>query len=191
MDLGTPGQRIKLQGVRRSIADHMVASKKTIPHYSYIDECDVSELVALRNELKRPFYASGIKLTNLPFYVKAVVTALKQVPIINASLDDQAGEIVLHDQYHIGIATATSKGLVVPVLRHADRKDLAEIATRNRTTYSRVARRDDLTLRATRKYFHDFVGRQYWRARFDTDHSSSGSRYRGHWQSLQTSRLHG
>ncbi len=128
MDLGTPGQRIKLQGVRRAIADHMVAAKKTIPHYSYIDECDVSELVALRNELKRPFYSHAIKLTLLPFYVKAAVAALKRVPIVNASLEDATGEIVLHDEYHIGIATATSKGLVVPVLRHADRKDLQGIA---------------------------------------------------------------
>ena len=79
------------------IAEHMVVSKKTIPHYSYIDECDVSEMVALRNELKRPFYAEGVKLTSLPFYVKAVVAALQRVPLINASLDEQAGEIVLHD----------------------------------------------------------------------------------------------
>ncbi len=128
MDLGTPGQRIKLQGMRRSIADHMVASKKTIPHYSYIDECDVSELVALRNELKRPLYADGVKLTHLPFYIKAAVAALKQVPIINASLEETTGEIVLHDEYHIGIATATSKGLVVPVVHHADRKNLREMA---------------------------------------------------------------
>ena len=67
MDLGTPGQRIKLQGVRRSIAEHMVMSKKTIPHYSYIDECNVTEMVALRNELKRPLYAEDVKLTSLPF----------------------------------------------------------------------------------------------------------------------------
>jgi pyruvate/2-oxoglutarate dehydrogenase complex dihydrolipoamide acyltransferase (E2) component len=126
--LGTPGQRVKLHGVRRAIAENMVNSKKTIPHYSYIDECDVTELVALRNERKRPLYAQRVKLTNLPFYVKAVVAALKRVPVINASLDEQSGEIVMHDAYHIGIATATSKGLVVPVIRHADRFDLVGIA---------------------------------------------------------------
>lgn len=126
--LGTPGQRVKLHGVRRSIAEHMVNSKKTIPHYSYIDECDVTELVALRNERKRPLYAEGVKLTSLPFYVKAVVAALKRVPVINASLDERSGEIVMHDAYHIGIATATSKGLVVPIIRHADRLDLVGIA---------------------------------------------------------------
>jgi pyruvate dehydrogenase E2 component (dihydrolipoamide acetyltransferase)/2-oxoisovalerate dehydrogenase E2 component (dihydrolipoyl transacylase) len=127
-DLGKPGERIPLQGLRRSIAEHMVTAKQTIPHYSYIDECDVTKMVALRNRLKRPYYAAGIKLTNLPFYVKAVVESLKQVPIINASLDEESGQIVLHDRYDIGIATATPKGLIVPVIRHADQKELAEIA---------------------------------------------------------------
>jgi 2-oxoisovalerate dehydrogenase E2 component (dihydrolipoyl transacylase) len=126
--LGRPGERWKLQGLRRAIADHMVLSKKTIPHYSYIDECDVTELTALRDELKRPYYTRGIKLTSLPFFVRAVVFALQQVPLVNASLDEQAGEIVLHDQYHIGIATSTAKGLVVPVVRHADRYDLGSLA---------------------------------------------------------------
>ncbi len=82
----------------------------------------------MRNELKRPFFAEGVKLTSLPFYVKAVVAALQRVPLVNASLDEQAGEIVVHDAYHIGIATATAKGLVVPVIRHADQLDLAGIA---------------------------------------------------------------
>jgi pyruvate/2-oxoglutarate dehydrogenase complex dihydrolipoamide acyltransferase (E2) component len=126
--LGTPGQRIKLHGVRRSIAENMVNSKKTIPHYSYVDECNVTELLALRNERKRPLYAEQVKLTSLPFYVKAVVAALKRVPLINASLDERSGEIVMHDAYHIGIATATPKGLVVPVVRHADQFDIVGIA---------------------------------------------------------------
>jgi pyruvate dehydrogenase E2 component (dihydrolipoamide acetyltransferase)/2-oxoisovalerate dehydrogenase E2 component (dihydrolipoyl transacylase) len=127
-EIGTPGQRIPLMGLRRSIAEHMVTAKKIIPHYSYIDECDVSKMVTLRNQLKRPLYARGVKLTNLPFYVKAVVGALKQVPIVNASLDEDTDEIVLYDHYHVGIATATAKGLVVPVIRDADQKNLAEIA---------------------------------------------------------------
>lgn len=128
LDLGVPGQRRKLVGMRRAIAQHMVASKQTIPHYSYIDQCNVSELAALRNELRRPLYAEQVKLTGLPFYVKAVVAALRRVPMVNASLDESTGEIVLHDGYHIGIATATPRGLVVPVLRDADRRDLADIA---------------------------------------------------------------
>jgi pyruvate dehydrogenase E2 component (dihydrolipoamide acetyltransferase)/2-oxoisovalerate dehydrogenase E2 component (dihydrolipoyl transacylase) len=127
-DYGTPGTRIKLQGLRRKIAEHMVLSKRTIPHYSYVDECDVTELVRLRESLKEPFARLGGKLTYLPFFVKAAAAALKEVPLVNASLDEAAGEIVLHDRYHIGLAVATPGGLVVPVLRDADRKDLVTIA---------------------------------------------------------------
>jgi pyruvate dehydrogenase E2 component (dihydrolipoamide acetyltransferase)/2-oxoisovalerate dehydrogenase E2 component (dihydrolipoyl transacylase) len=125
---GTPGTRIKLQGLRRRIADHLSLAKRVIPHYSYMDECDVTDLVRLRDTLREKYAEAGVKLTYLTFVVKAVVSALKEVPLVNASLDDQAGEIVLHDHYHIGIATATPAGLIVPVVRDADRKDLAAIA---------------------------------------------------------------
>jgi pyruvate dehydrogenase E2 component (dihydrolipoamide acetyltransferase)/2-oxoisovalerate dehydrogenase E2 component (dihydrolipoyl transacylase) len=127
-DYGTPGTRIKLQGVRRKIAEHMVLAKRAIPHYSYVDECDVTELVQLREGLRDTYARAGVKLTYLAFLVKAVTKALQEVPVVNASLDEQAGEIVLHDRYHIGIAVATPNGLLVPVIRDADRKGLAEIA---------------------------------------------------------------
>jgi pyruvate dehydrogenase E2 component (dihydrolipoamide acetyltransferase)/2-oxoisovalerate dehydrogenase E2 component (dihydrolipoyl transacylase) len=127
-DYGVPGSRIKLQGLRRRIAERMVQSKQTIPHYTYVDECDVTALVGLRESLREPFDRAGIKLTYLPFFVKAVVLALKEVPIVNASLDEAAGEIVLHDHYHIGIAAATPGGLIVPVVQDADKKDLVQIA---------------------------------------------------------------
>src|SRR5262245_57636229 len=122
-DYGVPGTRRKLIGIRRQIAEHMVQSKHTIPHYSYVDECDISDLVRLRASLKETFAQRGLKLTYLPFFVKAVVEALKEIPIVNASLDEDSGEIVLHDRYDIGIAVATPQGLLVPVLRQADRKD--------------------------------------------------------------------
>jgi pyruvate dehydrogenase E2 component (dihydrolipoamide acetyltransferase)/2-oxoisovalerate dehydrogenase E2 component (dihydrolipoyl transacylase) len=128
LDYGTPGSVIKLAGVRRKIAEHLVHAKHTIPHFTYVDECDISELVKLRAGLREPFDEHGLKLTYLPFFVKAVVAALKDVPIVNASLNDEAGEIVLHDRYHIGIATATPSGLLVPVVRDADKKDVATIA---------------------------------------------------------------
>jgi pyruvate dehydrogenase E2 component (dihydrolipoamide acetyltransferase)/2-oxoisovalerate dehydrogenase E2 component (dihydrolipoyl transacylase) len=127
-EYGTPGTRIKVQGVRRKIAEHMVLAKRTIPHYTYVDECDVTELVRLRESLRETYARAGLKLTYLAFFVKAAVAALRQVPLVNASLDEAAGEIVLHDRYHIGIAVATPNGLIVPVVRDADRKDLAEIA---------------------------------------------------------------
>jgi 2-oxoisovalerate dehydrogenase E2 component (dihydrolipoyl transacylase) len=127
-DYGKPGTRLKLQGLRRRIADHMVLAKRTAPHYSYVDECDVTELVRLREALKPAYARAGIKLTYLPFVVKAVVAALQEVPLVNATLDEKAGEIVLHDRYHVGIAVATPAGLIVPVVRDADKKDLGEIA---------------------------------------------------------------
>lgn len=129
IDFGKPGTRIKLAGIRRKIAEHMVLSKQTIPHYSYIDECDVTDLVRLRTALKDTFAKKGAKLTYLPFFVKAVVAALKEAPIVNASLEDGAGEILLHDQYHIGIAVAAPAGLIVPVVHDADQKSLLEIAS--------------------------------------------------------------
>ncbi len=127
-DYGTPGSRIPLVGLRRKIADHLVLAKHTIPHYSYVDECDVTELVRARAALKETFARAGVKLTYLAFAVKAAALALKDVPLVNASLDEKAGEIVLHDRYHVGVAVATPAGLIVPVVRDADRKDLPAIA---------------------------------------------------------------
>lgn len=128
IDCGTAGTVVKLVGVRRKIAEHLVRAKYTAPHFTYVDECDISELVRLRASLREPFEKHGIKLTYLPFFVKAAVAALKEVPIVNSSLNDESGEITLHDRYHIGIATATAAGLLVPVIRDADKKDLASIA---------------------------------------------------------------
>jgi pyruvate dehydrogenase E2 component (dihydrolipoamide acetyltransferase)/2-oxoisovalerate dehydrogenase E2 component (dihydrolipoyl transacylase) len=127
-EYGRPGTRMKLQGVRRRIAEHLVDAKKRIPHYSYVDECDVGELVRLRHGLRDACAKNGIKLTYLPFFVKAVAEALKEVPLVNSSLDEEAGEIVLHDRYNVGIAVATPNGLIVPVIHEADKKDLFAVA---------------------------------------------------------------
>ena len=127
-DYGKPGTRIKMLGLRRTIAQRMAQSKRGIPHYSYVDECDATDLVRLREALRETYAGAGVKLTYLPFFVKAVVAALKEVPIVNASLDEENDEIVLHDRYHIGIAAATPSGLMVPVIRDADQKDIATIA---------------------------------------------------------------
>src|SRR5262249_41359111 len=127
-DYGTPGTSIKLQGLRRKIAERMAQSKKTIPHYSYVDECDVTDLVRLRDSLKQSFAQAGVKLTYLAFFVKAVAQSLKDVPLVNASLDEKAGQIVLHDHYHIGVAVAAPAGLIVPVIHDANQKDLVHIA---------------------------------------------------------------
>lgn len=147
-DYGTPGTRVKLQGVRRKIAEHLVHAKHTAPHYSYVDECDVTDLVRLRESLKELFAQAGAKLTYLAFVVKAVAAALKEVPVVNASLDDATGEIVLHDRYHVGVAVATPQGLLVPVVRDVDKKDLTQLAREierlGDEARSGKAKRDDL-----------------------------------------------
>lgn len=127
-DFGRAGTRIKLQGLRRKIAERMVHSKRTIPHYTYVDECDATEMTRLREQLREPLSRQGVKLTYLAFFVKATIAALKEVPIVNATLEEADGEIILHDRYHIGIAVATPNGLMVPVIHDADRKDLIQIA---------------------------------------------------------------
>jgi pyruvate dehydrogenase E2 component (dihydrolipoamide acetyltransferase)/2-oxoisovalerate dehydrogenase E2 component (dihydrolipoyl transacylase) len=127
-DYGKPGTRIPLIGLRRKIAEHMERSCRLIPHYGYVDECDVTDLVRLRLRLKDVYGRAGIKLTYLAFFVRAVVAALKAVPLVNASLDETSGSIVLHDKYNIGIAVMTTNGLIVPVVRDADQKDLGTIA---------------------------------------------------------------
>jgi 2-oxoisovalerate dehydrogenase E2 component (dihydrolipoyl transacylase) len=127
-DYGKPGTRIQMRGMRRTIAQQMALSKRTIPHYSYVDEGDVTDLVRLRESLRETYARAGVKLTYLPFFVKAVVAALKEVPIVNSRLDEKTDEIVLHDKYHIGIAAATPSGLMVPVIHDADQKDIGTIA---------------------------------------------------------------
>ena len=128
LDFGVAGTRVKLVGLRRKIAEHMVAAKRQIPHYSYIDECDFTDLVRLRGQLRDSFAAGGVKLTYLAFIVKAVVRALKEVPIVNSTFDEAAGEIALLDRYHIGVAVAAPNGLIVPVVKDANKKDVAAIA---------------------------------------------------------------
>ncbi len=127
-DFGTPGTRVKLTGLRRKIAEQMVASARAIPHYTYVDECDFTELVRLRAQLKDPLAKLGVKLTYLPFVLKAVALALREVPIVNATHDDATGETILHDRYHLGVAVAAPAGLFVPVVKDADRRDILSLA---------------------------------------------------------------
>ena len=128
LDVGVAGSTFRMVGVRRKIAEKMVASKRGIPHYAYVDECDFSELVRLRTQLKEPFAAVGVKLTYLAFVVKAVARALREVPLVNATYNEATETVTLYDRYHIGIAVAAPAGLIVPVLRDADTKDIAGIA---------------------------------------------------------------
>jgi pyruvate dehydrogenase E2 component (dihydrolipoamide acetyltransferase)/2-oxoisovalerate dehydrogenase E2 component (dihydrolipoyl transacylase) len=128
LDFGVAGTRQKLVGLRRKIAEHMVESTRSIPHYSYIDECDLTDLVRLRGQLRDPLAAAGVKLTYLSFLVMAAARALKEVPVVNSTFDEAAGEVTLHDRYHIGVAVAAPGGLIVPVVKDADKRDVTAVA---------------------------------------------------------------
>lgn len=121
-------ERIPVRGLRRAISQQMVASHLQSVRTLHVDEADVSGLVAMRSRLKPVADKRGVKLSYLPFILKAVVAALKAFPMLNASLDEQAGEIVRKHYYNLGLAVATESGLVVPVLHDVDRKSLVELA---------------------------------------------------------------
>ncbi|TRY25113.1 2-oxo acid dehydrogenase subunit E2 [Brevibacillus sp. LEMMJ03] len=125
---GEVEERVPLKGIRKAIAKAMVKSAYTAPHVTIFDEVDVTDLVAMRKEAKPLAEERGVKLTYLPFIVKAVVAGLKKFPELNASIDDEKQEIVYKKYYNIGIATSTDDGLVVPVVKAADRKSIFEIA---------------------------------------------------------------
>ncbi len=121
-------ERIPFRGLRKKIAENMLRSKLSAAHFTYVEEVDVTDLVALRKRAQKRAQERGIKLSFLPFIIKAVVSGLKKYPILNATLDEQREEIVLRKQYHIGVAAATESGLIVPVLRNADKLSLFQIA---------------------------------------------------------------
>ncbi len=122
-------ERVPLKGVRKVIAAAMVKSVYTAPHVTVMDEVDVTKLVEFRTSMKPLAEKKGIKLTYLPFIVKALVAAAREYPVINASLDDEKNEIVYKHYYNIGIATDTDQGLMVPVVADADRKNIWTIAS--------------------------------------------------------------
>ncbi len=120
-------EELPLQGLRRRIAERMTQAWQ-IPHVTTFDEFEVGKLVALRQELQPEAERRGVRLSYLPFIIKAVVQALKSYPIFNASLDMAAQKVLQHHYYHIGVATAVPDGLLVPVLRHADQMTLIDLA---------------------------------------------------------------
>lgn len=123
-----PETRIPLRGLRRLIAEQMRRSIDRAAHFTFVAECDMTEVVAHRERLKPRAQAAGVKLTYLPYVIQALIASLKKFPTLNAILDDDAHEIVLKGYFHIGVATHTEDGLTVPVLRNADRLGLFAIA---------------------------------------------------------------
>lgn len=122
-------ERIPYRGVRRTIGQQMAASKYTAPHVTHHDEVDVTALVEARTDLKELADERGISLSYMPFVMKACVAALREFPMVNAMLDEEAEEIVQKKYYNIGVATATDAGLMVPVVEDADRKNMLQLAS--------------------------------------------------------------
>ena len=146
---GGDEERIPFRGMRKKIAENMARSVHTAAHFTYVEEIDMTELVALRERVKAKAAARGVKLNYLPFIVKAIVSSLRQWPALNSSLDEATQEIVRKRYYHIGIAAQGPQGLAVSVLRDADKRsifDLArEIERLGEAVRTGSATRDELT----------------------------------------------
>jgi 2-oxoisovalerate dehydrogenase E2 component (dihydrolipoyl transacylase) len=140
---------VKIVGLRRKIAQKMQDAKRRIPHFTYVEEIDVGELEALRARLNLQWDAQRGHLTLLALLIRAIVLAVREFPQVNARFDDEAGLLTLHDAVHVGIATQTEAGLMVPVLRNAQTQDLwasaAEVVRLSEAARSGKAVREELT----------------------------------------------
>jgi 2-oxoisovalerate dehydrogenase E2 component (dihydrolipoyl transacylase) len=145
----TEVEEIKLVGMRRRIADKMATANARIPHITYVEEIDVTALEDLRSRLNAEKPADRPRLTILPFLMRAMVRAIGERPEINSIFDDEAGVIHRHGGVHIGIATQTDSGLMVPVVRHAESRDLwdcaAEVNRLAQAAKAGTATREELT----------------------------------------------
>lgn len=120
-------QRIPMRGMRKRIAEKMVKSKFTAPHYAFVEEVDVSNLVAVRDRVNSSLAKENVKLSFLPFFVKAVLRAFKKFPQVNANMDEATQDLIVRGEFNIGIAAMTEQGLTVPVVRHADRYSIRSL----------------------------------------------------------------
>ena len=142
-------EAVPVIGLRRKIAQKMQEAKRRIPHFTYVEEIDVTELEALRAQLNAKFGAARGRITLLPLLARAIVLAVRDFPQVNARYDDEQGVLTRYGAVHIGIATQTDAGLMVPVLRHAEARDLwasaAEIARLAGAARSGKAAREELS----------------------------------------------
>lgn len=121
-------ERVPFVGVRRKISERMALSKHTAAHFTFVEECDVTGLKAARDRLKPLAEKQGVKLTPLAFIAKAVVAALKRHPTLNSALDESTNELVVRKYVNLGIAASTDAGLMVPVIKDADRRSILDLA---------------------------------------------------------------
>ncbi|PRC92887.1 dihydrolipoamide acetyltransferase family protein [Solimicrobium silvestre] len=142
-------EAVPVIGLRRKIAQKMQDAKRRIPHFTYVEEIDMTELEALRVNLNNKWGKERGRLTILPFLMRAMVLALRDFPQINARFDDEAGIVTRFGAVHIGIATQTDNGLIVPVVRHAESLDFwasaAEVTRQAEGARSGKAAREDLS----------------------------------------------
>lgn len=145
---GRGDERIPIRGMKKRMFESMARAKRTAAHFTYWEEAEVSELIALRERIKPLAEAEGVKLNFLPLIVKAVVASLRKNPLMNAVLDEEKGELIVKHTYDIGIAVATDNGLIVPVLRGADQRGILDISREIDRLSSEAragkARREDL-----------------------------------------------
>lgn len=125
---GAQEERVPLRGIRKKIAENMQMAKHVIPHFTLMDEADVTELVKFREKAKPVGEKYGVKVTYLPFVMKALVATCKEFPMFNSSIDDQAEEIVYKKYFNLGFAADTPNGLMVPVIHDADHKSILQLS---------------------------------------------------------------
>ncbi|MBY0469583.1 2-oxo acid dehydrogenase subunit E2 [bacterium] len=125
---GHTEERVPFRGLRKKISEKMRQSKDHAAHFTYVEEADVTELVKLRLAAKEIGQAQGVKVTFVPFVMKAMVAALKKYPILNSSLDEEKGELVYKHYYNIGLSVQTEDGLTAPVIKDVDHKSILEVA---------------------------------------------------------------
>ena len=121
-------QVVKIIGLRRKIAEKMLESVQLAPHFTYVDEIDATELVALRKSLKAQAAEYGVKLTYIPFIMKALVSVFREFPTVNAVMNEADFAMVVRGEVNIGIATDTPQGLYVPVIKNVEQKSILELA---------------------------------------------------------------
>lgn len=125
---GAQEERVPLLGVRKKIAENLQKAKHIIPHFTLMDEADVTDLVGFREALKEAAEKAKTKVTYLPFVMKALIATIREFPMVNASIDDAAGEIVYKKYFNLGFAADTPNGLLVPVIKDADHKSILDIS---------------------------------------------------------------
>lgn len=126
--VGDAEERVSMRGIRKKIAENMQMAKRIVPHFTLMDEANVTQLVKMRTQAKAAGEKHGVKITYLPFVMKALIATIREFPMFNASIDDEASEIVYKKFFNIGFAADTPNGLLVPVIKNADQKTILELS---------------------------------------------------------------